>query len=197
MMKSNTRQLFQKNKGFTLIEILLVITICSIIILPLYAILNTSSNIFKSSKEKDEVILNAKHAIEYLKREIRASDMIIAHHKIKGLKDKYPENIGFVLVIEEERDNPEKISVYKYVTYHVKDNKLVRIACEGRELKYPSKDELQGHNEICRMIESMSNTNFDIENSMIKLDFDFKSSIDDKQRLNVKSDIYIRCEIDY
>lgn len=200
-MKLNTGQLFHKNKGFTLIELILVIAICSIIILPIYSILNTSSNIFVYSKEKDELMLNAKHSIEYIKNDIKSSDFIIAQYKIKGLKNKYPTNIGFVLVIVEERNNPEnpreKIDIYKYVTYYTKAGKLIRIAFEDKALNYPSKDQLRGHNEVCRMIESIENTKFDMENSIVHLDFDFKSPKNDKYLFNVKSDIYIRCKIDY
>lgn len=200
-MKLNTRHLLQKNDGFTLIELILAIAICSIIMLPIYAILNTSAHMFNSGREKDELFLNGKHSIEYIKNDIKAADIIIPHYKIKKLKEKYPTNIGFVLVIVEEKINPEIpdefMDIYKYVTYYTKGNKLIRISCEDKLLKYPSKDELQGHNEICRLIDTIENTDLDIENSIVKLDFDFKSSSNEMYTLNMKSDTYIRCEIDY
>ena len=199
-MRLNTRQLFRKNKGFTLIELVVVIAICSIIIAPIYAILSTSSNIFESSKEKDELMLNAKHSIEYIKNEIKSSDLLIADYKINGLRRNYPTNIGFVLVIIEEKKKPgnanEKIRVYRYLSYYTKNGKLIRIACEDERLRYPSQDELKGHNEICRMIDTIENTKLDLENSMVKLDFDFKTSGREEYKFNIKRDVYVRCKID-
>jgi len=78
------------------------------------------------------------------------------------------------------------------MTYHIKDNKVIRIACTRDNEKYPSKDNFSGHNEICELVDSIEDTKFDKD--IIYLDFKFKKN---NSRLNLKSDIYIRCPIDY
>lgn len=195
MKRLNIRQLFQINDGFTLIELILVLGICSIIILPIYSILDISLNSFNSGEEKDELLLNARHSIEYIKNEIRSADIIVPQYKIESLNSKYPTNIGFLLVFIDEREN--KKDIYKYVTYHTKDGKLIRVTCNCLKGTYPTYDKFEGYNEICRMVETINNTEFDIENSMVYLDFDFKEYPNSKHSLNINSNIYIRCEIDY
>lgn len=185
---SSIRRFYLPNKGFTLIELILVMAISSLIILPLISILNFSINSFISTEKKDELNLYANFAIDYVKYEIKSADTIISSDKIKDLNNKYPTNIGFVIKIDAESEG-----LYRFITYYTDENKLIRIACERESEDYPRSAELKGFNEICEFVESIDNTTFNGENSIINLDFNLKNNKD----LNVKSDIYIRCQMDY
>lgn len=182
--------LYQRNKGFTLIELILVLGICSIIVLPIYSILDYSLRACDIGEEKDELLLNAIHGIEYIKNEIRSADIIVPQYKIKNLKLKYPTNIGFLLVFIDE-------NIYKYVTYHSDKGKLLRVSCDSIKDKYPSYTHFKGYNEICRMVDNINNSELDTENKMIYLDFNFKSESKKELSLNMKLETYIRCRIDY
>lgn len=190
MMICYTKLLFQKNKGFTLIELILVLAIASIIFLPLYSILNLTSKTCALGEEKDELLLNARYGIEYVKNEIKSADIVVSADKIKNLKAKYPGNIGFLLVFIDGKS-------YKYVSYYSENGKLVRIACDSVEGKYPSSTDFSGHNQVCRLVEDVSTSRLDVENKMIYLDFNFKSNNKDGPDLNISSEIYIRCKGDY
>lgn len=183
----NIRHTYPRNKGFTLIEIILAIGICSIIILPLLSILNFTINACAVGDEKDDLMLNGKHAIEYIKSEIKSADMIISSEKFKDLRSIYSTNIGFVIMIHESSGN------YRYITYHTKDNKIIRIACTRTNNKYPSQNYFGGHNEICNLVDSIEDTIVDLKQDIIYLDFKFKTN---NSNLNLKSDVYIRCPID-
>ncbi len=181
----------RKNKGFTLIEVILSLAICSLIIVPIFSILDFSIDACIIGEEKDELMLNGRYAIEYIKNEIRSADKIISSDKIVGLKTKFPTNIGFVIQVVEEGE-PQKI--YKYITYHVSNNQLIRVACTILNDKYPFGGTFEGYNTICDFVYNIEDTKFDAENVMISLDLKFKHK---HEKLDLKSDIYIRCPIDY
>ena len=185
------RRLFQKNRGFTLIELMLVLAISSIIMVPTCSILKLSIKTCEIGEQRDELMLNGRHAIEYIKNEIKSADMIVAQKKIRALNIKYPTNIGFLLVYFEKND------IYEYVTYHTEDGDLIRVTCRIGKERYPSYSSFTGNNVVSKLTDSISNTRLDTENNMIYLDFDLKSDSDEEQKLNLKSDIYIRCRTDF
>lgn len=162
--------------------------ISSLIVLPLLSILNLSNISCTSVEEKDELMLNANFAIDYVKLEIKSADRIISSDKIVNLDIKYPTNIGFVIRIYDDSEG-----VYRYITYYTNGNKLIRIACNRTSETYPTYYYFAGYNEICEFTESIDGSRFNGENSIINLDFYFNNNF----TLNIKSDIYIRCEMDY
>lgn len=186
----STLHIFHKNKGFTLIEVILAIGICSLIITPICSIFKFSIDACAIGDEKEELMLNGRYAIEYIKEEIKSADKIISSDKIIGLREKFPTNVGFVtMVIEENID----YNIYRYSTYYRKNDKIIRLACGVKDDKYPSYIKFDGYNELCGFASSIEDTKFDIENSMIHLDLKFKHT---HESLELKSDIYIRCPID-
>ncbi|WP_333637762.1 prepilin-type N-terminal cleavage/methylation domain-containing protein [Tissierella praeacuta] len=186
----NIKGTYLQNKGFTLIEIILSLTICSLIILPLFSILKFSMDACTIGDEKDELMLNGRYAIEYIKEEVKSADKIILSDKIEGLKKKFPTNIGFVIMII---DDDNGYNPYKYSTYHMKNNKIIRLACNLKNNKYPSYIKFDGYNELCGFVDNIGDTTVDIENSIISLHLKFKHN---HEKLELKSDIYIRCPID-
>ena len=71
LFRKNNKSLKVKknNYGFTLIELVLSIAIVATIVIPLYSILNFTIDACKVGDIEDEVLLNGKHAIEYIKRD--------------------------------------------------------------------------------------------------------------------------------
>ena len=185
----NIRRIFLKNRGFTLIEVILALSISSIVIIPIISILNFCIRACDLGEQKDDLILNGRYATEFIKNEVRTADKIIATEKFSGLNEKYTSNIGFVIMIEEDNDKD-----YRYITYYVKGSELIRIACTRPTDKYPSQSYFGGHNVISEFIDSIEESQFDLDNSLILLDFRFKHRDED---LRVKKDIYIRCLTDY
>lgn len=190
----NIKHTYPLNKGFTLIEVILALAIISMIILPLFSILDFSIKACTAGEQTDELMLNGRYAIEYIKNEIKSADKIISSDKIEGLKAKYPTNIGFVIMISDIGETG-KILSHNYITYHTKNDILVRIARSVEGEKYPSANYLSGYNDICELVEGIGNTKFTPEQSIISLDFKFKH--ESGKNLELKTDIYIRCPIDY
>lgn len=183
----NIKHILSKNKGFTLIEVMLALGISSMIIIPLFTILNFSVKACDLGEQKDDLILNSRYAIEFIKGEVKVADKVISSKQISGLNEKYPSNLGFVIMIREE-DN------FRYITYYVKDSKLLRIACTRRVDKYPIESNFGGHNIISEFIDDIEQCQLDEESSIIILDFKFKHK---DEELRLKTDIYIRCPMDY
>ncbi len=168
------------------------------IVLSLYSILDLSFKSYSRTQEKDELLLNARYGVEYIKNEIKNADLIISSEKIENLNSKFPTNIGFViLTIEEETINGIISYTYNYVTYYTENSNLKRIAYNDIEEEYPHANDLRGYNEISSLIASMENTRCDWENKMINLDFVFTPSAENDLKLDISSDIFIRCGIDY
>lgn len=183
----NIKPILFKNKGFTLIELILALGISSIVIIPLFTILGFSARACNLGEQKDDLILNSRYAIEFIKGEVKVADKIISSNKITGLDNKYPSNLGFVIMIREAGNKN------RYITYYVKDSKLLRIACTRGTDIYPSEASFGGHNTISEFVDNVDASQFDVENSIILLDFKFKHQ---DEGLRVKTDIYIRCPID-
>src|SRR5699024_2619110 len=91
-----------ENRGFTLIELPMGICIIGIIILSLYFMFNYSVKVTQIGEEKEEILLNGRYAIEYIKKEIRQSEEIISTSKFGGFNEKFKENFGFVLKINKD-----------------------------------------------------------------------------------------------
>ena len=183
---------YLKNKGFTLMEVILALGISSIIVASLYSLLDFSTKACINGDKKDQLLLNGRYAIEYIKNEIKGADMIISSDKIYGLDLKYPTNIGFVIVFIDR----EEISMeYRYVTYYKNKGRISRVSCSRINEKYPTYSYFKGHNSICEYVDSIDDTRFEPDQEIIYLDFKFKHP--DGEELNLKSDIYIRCLIDY
>lgn len=166
------------------------------IILPLYSILEISSKSSKRGEEKDELILNARYAIEFVKGEIKWADKIILGSKIEGLNQKHPKNIGFVIMSKiTDNNDEEKVLGYRYITYYLEGNNLVRLSWNLPKERYPTMLDLYGRNDICELVDSIEETIINKKHSLILLDFKFKHNSGEK--LNLKTDIYIRCPVDY
>lgn len=184
----NLKLIFQRNKGFTLIELVLALGLSSILILSISSLLRFSKHVSVLSNEIDELMLNGRYAIEYIKDEVKSAEKIIPSSKISGLNGYYRENVGFVIV------NKEDEIFNRFTTYYRKDDKLIRISGLAKNNTYPIYSQLQGHNEISEFIHSIKGTSLDIENKMIYLDFQLLS--DSGQELNLKANYYVRCPID-
>ncbi|MCK9442983.1 MAG: prepilin-type N-terminal cleavage/methylation domain-containing protein [Tissierellaceae bacterium] len=185
----SSKRICRKNKGFTLIEVILVLALSSLIMLPLLSILDFSIKASTSGNEKDELILNGRYAIEYIKDEIRSADVIMPSNKIKGIENEYRNIIGFILVIKEDKNTD------KFVTYHAKGGEIIRIVNTAKKGTLPPYNTFTGNNAICEYVHSIDETFLDLENKIIHLDFCLKT--DSEEKLRLQSDIFIRVPIDY
>jgi prepilin-type N-terminal cleavage/methylation domain-containing protein len=187
----NLKRICRKHKGFTLIEVILALFISSIIIIPIFSILDFSIKSCAKGDEKDQLMMNGRYAIEYIKNEIKAADRIIVSDKIEWINKKFPNNMGFVILKIREENTFDK---YTYILYHQKNDNIVRVSYNLANNKYPEPNFAHGNNDLCEFLDSISNTKIDIENSIIYLELDFKH--DSGEKLKIKSDIYIRCPIE-
>lgn len=179
------------NQGSTLLELLLTLSIISIIIMCFYFILTFTNNAYVYGNMEDEVLLNGRYAMEYIKRDIKSADKIIAINKIDGLDEKFKDNIGFIVM----KYSPDIKDKYKYSTYYLKDNKLRRIANNREINKYPPSRGFDGHNLIAEYVISIDDTHIDWEKKLIKLSLNLGDINGEKIKLETK--LKIRCPIDY
>lgn len=188
-MKS-LRQAYPNKKGFSLIELVLGITIASILLMCLYSLLIYNIKLSKMTDEKDDALSNGRYALLYIKDEIKSADKIIDISKFKNLDERYPNNIGFVILhetIDEEKTN------YNYNTYYLKEDKLVRLACNWPRASYPRRDFFAGHNDLCKGLKSLEKFVYDSNKNVLKIRLTLNNGREDH---NFKSDVFLNCPLD-
>ncbi|NMB27325.1 MAG: prepilin-type N-terminal cleavage/methylation domain-containing protein [Tissierellia bacterium] len=186
------RKYFQ---GFTLIELLFALAIGSIIVICLYTILNFTINAYKFTDTQDEILLNGRYAIEYIKREIRSAEKIMDINLdiFSEIVEDYGDNIGFVIM----RYNPDSNSIdkYNYSTYYLKNNKIYRLAVNRAIEEYPKGASFGGHNQIAESVISIEGTGADFEAGLIDLSFILKG--EQGRDINFRTRLNIRCPVVY
>jgi prepilin-type N-terminal cleavage/methylation domain-containing protein len=189
----NLKHLFQNRKAFTLIEFILGLTLLSIVLTTFFSIINFSRRALESVEFEDELLLNGRFGIEYLKEEIKSMDKVIDSNKISQLNTKYPNNIGFVLMSDNEVVNSD--DRYKFVTYYLNgDRELVRIAKHSYFNTYPMAKDFSGYNVICKNVFSIKDTIVDKENKLIKLSLNMGK---DSGILKLKSTFFVGIKYDF
>lgn len=183
----NYMALYQNNKGFTLIEFLLYFTISSILLLSILSLFIYSNKALNATDITDEIFLNGRYGLEYIKEEVLSADKIATSNKFKNLDSRYPTNIGFVLM-------KENGDLYEYITYYQKNDELIRIACKYSSKSYPSQDYFKGFNQISTNLLSLKNTKIDKENKILNLHLDM--GLDNKSKMEFKYTTFFRCIID-
>lgn len=181
-----------KNKGFTLVELVLSMAIGSIIIMTILSLLNFTSKGLIWVENNEEMQLNGRYAIEFIKNEIKRADKIMAIEKINGLGTRYKNNIGFI-IFNYDPEDPHK-RFYNYVTYYISNNKLQRAAANKENHILPYSSNFGGGNVIAEYVSSMEGTEIDFDKKIIKLNFILEDST--KRKYTFKSIINIRCPVE-
>lgn len=184
--------MFRNNKwsdGFTLLELLLALSISSIIVVCLYSILSFTINTCKLGSGEDEVLLNGRYAIEYIKREIKSAEKVISIDKCEGLNQKYEDNIGFVIM----RYIPNANYKYNYSSYYLKNDIIYRIVANKNNDKYPDRNSFGGHNEVAEYVKSIEGTSINFKTKTIDLVFILKG--ENGREIKFRSKLSIRCPV--
>jgi hypothetical protein len=141
----------------------------------------------------DDILLNGRYGLEYIKDEIKRADRIVPVSKIKVIDNSHPDNLGFVIV--QEYINSNGRMEYKYISYYLGDKNINRVAYTKDNNSYPNKVDNAGYNFICDYVVSIDGTSVDFDKGIINLDIGVGA--DNKVYHNYKSCISIRCPIDY
>lgn len=195
MLFSNRQYL---NKvGFTLIEIVVALGLVSMILTSMFSILNYSNRVSYVCEFIDEMLLNGRFGIEYIKEELRTADKLISSERIEDLNFLYPDNIGFVLFIDRIQEEPSVSADerYRFVTYYLNNDKLVRISHNKGNKEPPHASKLSGYNELIHGVLSIEETEIEHENRLVKLSL-FMGS-DEKEVHNFKSCIFLDTEYEF
>ncbi|GFN35461.1 PulJ/GspJ family protein [Tepidimicrobium xylanilyticum] len=177
--------------GYTLLEIILALSIFSLIALTLYSVLTITVNSYRIGEIEDEIILNGKYLIEFIKNEVRSADKIISSAKIDSLDEKYENNFGFVVM----NYAPNATYKYNYSTYYFKDNKIYRITANTNEERLPRAGGFSGHNEIAEYIISIEDSYADFNERIVKLSVILGEN--NRRSTEFNMTIFIRCPVLY
>ncbi len=205
----NLKLQFQNKKGFTLLELILGVVITSMLIIILYTSLSFHFKINYKNIIEDEIILNGKYILEYIKEEIYSADKIICSHVFDDLDTTYPTNIGFVILNLDKKRNANtgkllNYITYSYTTYYFKNNSIVRLNAKKNiernskmdleilKSKLPKAKEFSGYNTIGYNLLKESKISLN-ENNMICFDLYLKEA--ESKVLNFSSNMFIRCQV--
>lgn len=191
----------ENREGFTLIELILFMAISSLLMLTYFSVLTFNLRVSERNLLEDEMLLNGRYILEYIKEEIASADRIVPSSSFVGLDEKFPTNIGFVIVNIKPYNklSTEKIisseDVCDYSTYYFKDDKIIRLAANkigNNQLPYYGL--FSGHNEIAGGLLEDSKISLEQKN-FIK--FDLSLGENKKEIVRFKSTINLRCPVVY
>lgn len=196
----NLKHGYLNKKGFTLLELILGIGIMSLLVITFYTILTFNLKVNEKALLEDEILLNGRYILEYIKGEINSADKIIVSDKFEGLDGKFPNNIGFVIVkvTRYEKTNPKfKDNIYResessYTTYYFKDNNLIRINGKYPSNEFPYVSIFGGYNKLGERLLESSNIRLE-EDNLIHIDLSMGK--DGKEIAKFKSTIAPRCPL--
>ncbi|MDX9917885.1 MAG: prepilin-type N-terminal cleavage/methylation domain-containing protein [Gudongella sp.] len=152
----------ESSRGFTLIEIIVGLGIASIVISGLFSVLHLSTITTKMVEDEDNGLITAIYTYEYIIDEIKRADGFYPVGIVEGLKQKYPDNFGFVMVNQD-----------KHIMYYLGDGNIRRVACDVVEGSMPLYNDFAGHNNISDSIVSISGTSMNTELEIIDLKISF------------------------
>ena len=189
----NIKDQFQRSKGFSLMEIIMVLGLSSLVLLTIVSILRFTTNISTIVESQDEVMLYGRYAIDYIKEEIKGSDLIISSEKFSNLDTIYPTNIGFVIM--EDRGESFTSDRYNFFTYYLKGDNLIRLAYNKHTKVYPEPSKLSGFNVLCEGVLSMEGTDIDFDNKLLKIELSLGSK--QKEVHCFKTTLFLTSILDY
>ena len=185
----------RNDAGFSLIEMMLALSIGAIILLALYSTLGYTTNACHTTEKEDEILLNGRYALEYIKREIRYADEIIdiRYDRFRDLDLRYKDNIGFVIMNHDPDNNQDGAGSYNFSTYYIRENMLYRIAVNTPTRLYPRASFFGGYNIVAEHVIFFKRTDIDSESKAIDLHLVLKS--DKSREMNFNSTVKIRCPV--
>lgn len=134
MMKKLMKKSYLNRRGMCLVELVVSICLYSIVLISVFKLLNLNLQTYSVFTREYRESMDLNYALEYIINEIHSSDEIYNIEQTKNIKDKYPNNIGFII------KNIESINedTCKYIFYYQENNKLYRSAhsIESSRLPY-------------------------------------------------------------
>lgn len=147
-------------KGFSLIEIVVSLGIVSIVMAALFCILHFTSITTKKVEDHDSGLITAIYSLEYIIDEVKTADEIYPIEECPGLKEKYPNHLGFITM---EKEGTQ----FNYRTYYEGEGSIIRIAKMKSVKLMPSAADFSGHNRITENIIDTDGSYLDIENELV------------------------------
>lgn len=207
MIMSKLKQQYQNHKGFTLIELILGICLTSMLIILLLSFLEVTLKVNEKDFAKDEMLLQGRYAVEYLKEEITKADKIIDSSLANGLREYRGRVVNFMILNVSEQEKSEIKYMYSYTTYYFVGDKLLRI-----NIKKPTRKDLSnkdilskipdfdkpynrnqsGHNNLVFNTLRKSEISLNDDN-IINMNIFLKN--EKSEILNFESNVHLRCEV--
>jgi hypothetical protein len=126
----------------------------------LFCVLHFTSVTTKKVEDHDSGLIAAIYSLEYIVNEIKTADEIYPIETCPGLKEKYPNHLGFISM--------EIIgSSFNYRTYFEGDGSIIRIASNMYSKQIPSAAGFSGANKITENIVTTDGSYLDSENELV------------------------------
>lgn len=113
------------NKGFTLIELVIGIGLIGLLISITFSVFSFTSLVFDKIQVEDDLLLQGRFALEYIREEITERDIVTEALEIISMNDYLPDNfsyldtLGFFIVKKQG-------TIYNHIFYRVANNTLYR-----------------------------------------------------------------------
>lgn len=187
----------ENNKGFTLIELILSLSLISLILLTVFNIMHYSIMTSNVSRYKDEILTNGRYGLEYMINEIKSADKIIDSNLIQSFNTEYPNNLGFVLY-NFHKGSSNEAERHEFTSYYVRNNRLQRIKRSRDSGEYENirifSPLSSGDNPLCGYVIDASKTDVNYQDEIINLKIVVGN---DEFSYEFKTMVNISCIMDY
>ncbi|MCX8023530.1 MAG: prepilin-type N-terminal cleavage/methylation domain-containing protein [Syntrophorhabdaceae bacterium] len=147
---------FHKNRGFTLLEVIISIAISSLLLLTLYFTFFSINRSIDSATEGQEALETGRVLMELIKQDLRGISPNPKHRfigKIPNKEEKEPDSRIDFVTTSYMGSNPFGMSEVGYFIYVTDDNKKILVRRESKEVK-DNPDEGGQNFELSRIVKS-------------------------------------------
>lgn len=197
MIGLNLKHRLGNSKGFTLIELVLSLSLISLTLLTVFNLIHFTARASNSINSRDKVLTNGRYGIEYIANEIKRADKIIDSSKIRGFNKDYPNNLGFV-IYNFYKGNAKEADRYEFTSYYINSKVLRRVKCSSDSGDYenirifiPGKI---GDNFLCEYVVDVSKTEINFQKEIINLNILVG---DEEYSYEFNTKLHISCFMDF
>lgn len=164
----------KKKRGFTLLELIMVLFIGSLLIVALSSVLNITIAAAGLTKAQDDRIDERVFIVQRILEDVRSSNFVCYSDDFI-MNQKYQNNLGFVLQRKGIKNNDP--NEHRYIGYCLRNNQLIRfVKHSNQDLEFVHFKNTQdiGENALSDAIESIEGSYFDPITKQIFLNIKIK-----------------------
>jgi len=175
-----------RNRGFTLIELVIGIGLTGLLIALAFSIFSFTSRVSNEVQVEDDYLLQGRFAIEYIREEIIGASEIVSMDDYLPDNFLYTDTLGFFIVKED--------AYFNHIFYKLDGEILTRISFETHDKCPKNMPGLRGNNPILENVYDIKDSYYDKDNMLLCLVIRTRDKADGKEYSFMET-LYLRDDL--